>query len=187
MNTEKFKKYAAKWQRAGGGQCPRCLSLHIDKAPPAETHPRLLDIGAGNDKHMKEFKEKGYRVEGIDIGAQGIKEMDMHELDFPDATFDIIFMSQVFEHAIAPILALHEFNRVLRMKGVVFMNVPADCKQWVNADEHNFCVPRENYEALFRKCGFVPTFFQEDKEAINGGDEQRMWTFMFVKVRDEGI
>lgn len=188
MDTEKFRKFAKLYQICSGVCCPRVLSLHLDKMPSWETHPKLLNIGAGVGSHTEKLRMLGHTVEEIDIDAKnGMKFGDMHELDYPNASFDILFMSQVFEHSIAPLIAIYEFNRVLRMEGVVFLTVPANAPQWVNDNEHHFCVPRENITAMFQKCGFMEVYFAEDKENPNGGDEQKMWTIIFRKIREVGI
>ncbi len=46
---------------------------------------------------------------------------DAHELDFPDASFDVIVSMEVFEHLIHPGKALEAFHRVLRPGGTLVL------------------------------------------------------------------
>lgn len=41
---------------------------------PSGTSPSLLDIGCGTGKHLKIFKEKGFRVSGVDLSEGMIQE-----------------------------------------------------------------------------------------------------------------
>ena len=92
----------------------------------------------------------------------------------------------MFEHAVAPIIAALEFSRVLRVGGFAWVCIPTATKShtWVYADEHHFCVPRDNMCALFKKAGFTEYSYSEEKENANGGDEQFMQIFFFVKARE---
>jgi SAM-dependent methyltransferase len=44
---------------------------------------------------------------------------DVHALDFPDATFDVVHAHQVLQHVADPVQALREMRRVTRPGGVV--------------------------------------------------------------------
>ena len=79
-------------------------------------------------------------VVGIDIdpaavaharGAHGIdvREGDVAELPFDDATFDLVVSFETIEHVAEPELALDEFRRVLSPGGILVVSTP-------NADEY---------------------------------------------------
>ena len=97
----------------------------------------LLDVGCGDGWYMQQLISRGYEnVFGIDIGHNVIAEAsqkglrvkvgDMHELDFPDNHFDVIFCSHALEHAHSPPIVLREFRRVLNDKGRVVIVVPVE-------------------------------------------------------------
>ena len=44
---------------------------------------------------------------------------DIHELPFPDSSFDAVFTSAVLEHLVDPVKALQEIRRVLKLGGLV--------------------------------------------------------------------
>ena len=49
---------------------------------------------------------------------------DICDLPYPDCSFDMVWASHVLEHVNDPSQALHEVYRVLRFKGVAFLEVP---------------------------------------------------------------
>lgn len=44
---------------------------------------------------------------------------DVYDLDYPDATFDVVHAHQVLQHLASPVAALHEMRRVCKPDGVV--------------------------------------------------------------------
>ncbi|NUQ19025.1 MAG: class I SAM-dependent methyltransferase [Sphingomonas sp.] len=97
---------------------------------------RLLDAGVGTGRNMP-FYPPGSEVIGVDISPAmllrarrrrgqsraevQLRQMDVTNLDFPDATFDAIVASFLFctlpEELQAP--ALHELSRVLKPDGTL--------------------------------------------------------------------
>ena len=93
---------------------------------------------------MLELVAERARSEGLDNveTAEGL----MESLPLPDASADLVLMSQVLHHASAPEEALHEALRVLRPKGcLVLLDLAAHDQDWV----------REHYGDLW--LGFQPT------------------------------
>lgn len=94
---------------------------------PKEEYPKVLDIGCGAGE-VKALKEIGYDVTGITLGPMNIdyaKEVhdieivygDMHDLPFPEGSFDAVITKHSFEHCFAPILVTLEIWRVLNGGG----------------------------------------------------------------------
>jgi ubiquinone/menaquinone biosynthesis C-methylase UbiE len=59
-----------------------------------------------------------------EVAARGIENVqfavaDVHALDFPDDSFDVVHAHQVLQHVADPVLALKEMRRVCRPGGVV--------------------------------------------------------------------
>lgn len=103
------------------------------------TGMRVLEVGPGNGTYTlatgREVGEEG-RVVAIDIepriidklrqrvelegaGNIEVRVADAHQLPFPDASFDAIYMITVIGEIPAPLEAMHEFHRVLRHGGTL--------------------------------------------------------------------
>jgi len=155
-------------------------------APPEE-YPRILDIGAGCGAETKVLMDAGYEVVGITFGEDNIKyakerygieliEMDMHNLLFPNSSFDGALMIQTFEHAFAPWLFIIEMRRVLRNYGKVFLDVPdPDDEEMLRTIWHTSVLYPNQIKALFWKAGF--------KEVVDLSKKHRL-AFLFEKLPD---
>lgn len=102
-----------------------------------------LDLGCGPGTLVQALREQHpqVRVVGCDLShglcskAQArnpgvcIIEGDAEVLPFHDHQFDIVFMTEVLEHLLAPAQALHEIRRVLKPHGRLVLSVPN--RDWV--------------------------------------------------------
>ncbi|KAF9363555.1 hypothetical protein BGX34_003846 [Mortierella sp. NVP85] len=106
--------------------------------PHIEPEMSILDVGCGPGSisvDMARLVPKG-RVVGIDYSSDLISEAralaiqqgvtnvefqvgDIHTLDFPDNTFDIVHAHQVLQHVADPIQGLREMKRVTKPGGIV--------------------------------------------------------------------
>lgn len=87
----------------------------------------ILCVGARNEVELDIFARNGFRnVTATDLWSASprIVACDMHALIFPDASFDLIFASHVFEHSWDFARVAAECVRVLRPGGYVFCAVP---------------------------------------------------------------
>jgi methionine biosynthesis protein MetW len=86
---------------------------------------RVLDLGCGDGRLLAALAErKGCRGRGIDIDEQAVLACiqrgvavyhgDMMEgmSFYPDATFDVVILSQTLQQAAAPVRVIHEMLRV---------------------------------------------------------------------------
>jgi ubiquinone/menaquinone biosynthesis C-methylase UbiE len=99
---------------------------------------RLLDIGVGPGTITVDFAERltAGSVVGIDSASAAITETerlaadrrvnnltlsigDVYEMEFPDASFDIVHAHQVLQHLRDPAMALREMSRVCAPGGLV--------------------------------------------------------------------
>jgi SAM-dependent methyltransferase len=99
----------------------------------------LLDAGAGECAHRKYCghlryvsqdlaKYDGTGAVGLQMGTwdtSGIDIVsDITDIPVPDASFDAVLCSEVFEHVSDPVAALNELKRVLRPGGTLILTAP---------------------------------------------------------------
>jgi SAM-dependent methyltransferase len=98
-----------------------------------EFFPRLrgsvLDVGCGRKPYRAFIPARHYVGLEIDTPyTRGLQVADAfydgRTFPFPDAAFDAVLCSQVFEHVFAPAEFLREVNRVMRPGGRLVLTVP---------------------------------------------------------------
>jgi SAM-dependent methyltransferase len=87
----------------------------------------VLCVGCRNTLELDRFHARGFDdVIGIDVFSQreDIKVMDMHEMTFPDNSFDVVYASHALEHAYDVQRVVAEVVRVAREGAIVGVEVP---------------------------------------------------------------
>jgi SAM-dependent methyltransferase len=87
----------------------------------------VLCVGCRNAVELDRFRARGFDdVVGIDVFSQrdDILVMDMHEMSFPDDSFDVVYASHVLEHSYDVGRVVREIGRVARSGAVVGVEVP---------------------------------------------------------------
>ena len=110
----------------------------------------VLCVGARNTDEIKYFRQKGAKsVVGIDLFTDDpdLTIMDMHDLKFPDAQFDIVYSRHSFEHAYDKRKAAQEWIRVLKDGGIVIIEVPGKYK---GGGDYNRFEENEDVVGAFR-------------------------------------
>ncbi len=115
--------------------CPRCGSIARDRflyhcwttRTPYRRRLRLLEtsprLGEEYRSHMAELVN--YAASDYDERAhRGDRQLDLQNLDLPDASLDVVLTSHVLEHVPDTALALSNLHRVVVPDGVVFVMVP---------------------------------------------------------------
>jgi SAM-dependent methyltransferase len=116
--------------------CPHCSSidrerhlfLFLDRLNIME-HAR-----SGAILHMSpEYRLRGY-IEGHDLAsyvrgdltptADGVQQIDLHQIPYPDETFDLVICNHMLEHVANAELALREMRRVLKPGGRAICQTP---------------------------------------------------------------
>lgn len=127
---------------------------------------RLLDVGCGAGRHAYEGLRRGGRVVAYDLDASEVKDTatvlqamqdsdpsvsetggqgwavngDALHVPFPNASFDRIIASEVFEHIPDDRAAIAELTRVLRPGGTIAVTVPRwgpELVNWALSDEYH--------------------------------------------------
>lgn len=111
---------------------------------------KILEVGAGTGWQARELAARGYEVSAIDIPTSNhgkariwpIVDFDGRRIPFPDASFDIVYSSNVLEHVFDIVTLNCEMARVLRPGGHAVHYVPTSAwRAWSLA---------AFYPALFR-------------------------------------
>lgn len=95
----------------------------------------FLDIGTNMGCFLRHTRGRRWNVTGLDPSPSlselarkyfGLNVLTgfLHEQKFPDNYFDIITMTDVFEHLGNPKAMLREVHRILKPDGIVFIKVP---------------------------------------------------------------
>lgn len=94
----------------------------------------VLDAGAGTGIYRHLFSHCNYKAqdfckvpstEGKYIEMDYVS--DITSIPVPDESFDVIICTEVLEHVPEPIKAVHEFSRILRPDGKLFITAPLGC------------------------------------------------------------
>ncbi|MFN7875405.1 MAG: class I SAM-dependent methyltransferase [Pirellula sp.] len=87
----------------------------------------VLCVGCRNLVEVEYFESKSAsKITAIDLNGDEIKilSMDMHNLKFPDKSFDIVFSSHSLEHSFDPKKVISELSRVAIPGGIIAVEVP---------------------------------------------------------------
>ncbi len=109
---------------------------------------KLLDFGCGAGRHTVYFAKKGFQVYGFDKSAAAVEQAkealareslhadlkvwDMtRPLPYKDSFFDAVIATRVIHHTYTKnvVKIAKEINRVLRIGGYLFLQVPAYVRQ----------------------------------------------------------
>ncbi|KAM5488271.1 putative secondary metabolism biosynthetic enzyme [Microsporum canis] len=112
--------------------------------PHIQPDMQILDVGCGPGSMTVDFAKKVPRghvtgIEYVPDPLEGARELaalegvsnigfrvgDIHDLPFPDNTFDIVHAHQVIQHIADPVRAFQEMRRVVKQGGVVVVRESA--------------------------------------------------------------
>lgn len=147
-NAEIVKAYTkeAKFydeQRFGSKVNNYCSQVETRKMLKYLKPKKVLELGAGTGRYAALLAGLGFDYTRIDITPAMLNvakrkirnlklrarfvQMDAHELDFDEGTFDSVFCDRVFKLMENPIKVLRGVHRVLKADGRVIVNVEAKC------------------------------------------------------------
>ena len=113
----------------------------VARALRLNQNDRVLEIGCNKGKFLTKLIDKAKldqsKVHGIDVNETGIEYakhhakgsyavMDATRLQFPDASFDKVFMMHVLEHVPDHKATLREACRVIKDDGLLIITLPLD-------------------------------------------------------------
>ncbi|OPY28263.1 MAG: hypothetical protein A4E28_01657 [Methanocella sp. PtaU1.Bin125] len=142
------------------------------------TESRLLDAGCGSGKMAVPLARAGYRVVGMDLVRDGLREMrdkadadpvvgDVRSLPFKDGTFDAVVCYDVLQHLLEPERAgaAAEIRRVLAPGGQVFVEA-------FGREDMRYGGPEAEPHTFRRESGIVYHYFSEgEMESLLSGFE----------------
>lgn len=99
---------------------------------PERLNQKVLDVPSGSGALSVRMRDLGFEVYCCDIDpgnfeAQGFKflQADLNQpLPYPNETFDIVVSVAGLQRLYFPEVAIHEFYRILKPGGVLYLSVP---------------------------------------------------------------
>lgn len=136
-------------------------------APLLPVGGMILDVGSGSGPALEWFAEHGFKPVGIDLNADniaackalGFEVLRCDQNNLPEdwsETFDCVWARHVLEHSIAPLWTLHEFKRVLKPGGILYVEVPSPNTSSIHEQNvnHYSVFGDRMWQYLFLKAGF---------------------------------
>jgi SAM-dependent methyltransferase len=125
---------------------------------------RVLDVGCGQGLALEKFAAYGAIATGLTFGEDfeacrrkgfDVREMDMSFLDFPAASFDLLWARHSLEHSLFPYFTLDGFVTALRPGGLLYVEVPAPdtSANHQHNKNHYACLTRSTWVSLFGRVG----------------------------------
>jgi SAM-dependent methyltransferase len=154
---------------------------------------KVLDVGCGQGVALKLFAARGCDAIGVTLNdddvqacrANGHKvlKMDQSFLDFPDATFDVLWVRHCLEHSIFPYFTLSGFHRVLKPGGSLYIEVPApdtSCAHQTNGN-HYSVLGKSMLGSLLERSGFRVLEILDINFSVPAGPDT-YWAFLQQRV-----
>jgi trans-aconitate methyltransferase len=148
----------------------------------------IIDIGCGDGYAMEKMIEMGYEnVQGLTLHKQEWdickeKELSVHLMNYNfskmiDRFFHVVWMRQSLQFSFQPYYTMLELNRIMRINGWVYVEVPDTS----NADVPLATLDKDTYERLFRASGFE--VIQSDSITLSSGDISEKHNFFALVKR----
>lgn len=149
----KFLPYGRNTSSRENALCPSCLSLERHRLM-ALYMKRKTNFYTANLKvlhvapeycfidRFEQMKNLDYITADIESPLAKVK-MDIHQIPFPENTFDVAICNHVMEHVDDYILAMSELHRVLKPGGWALIQSPQDMKYEVTYEDPTITDPNE--------------------------------------------
>lgn len=172
---------------------------------------RLLDVGCGVANDLSRFAAGGASVVGIDLAEHSIelarrnfrqrglegefRVMDGERLEFPDASFDVVYCHTVLHFTPDPVRMIEEIGRVLAPGGQAIL-MTVNRHSWLNVLHRLFRIEIDHLDApvfhqftvrefrrlltpVFDEVAIVPERFPV-RTKVHGGLKARLFNTLFV-------
>jgi SAM-dependent methyltransferase len=140
-------------------KCPNCNSLERHRLQFLVVQNVLSELDTTNLRMLHfapepffqaYFSKKFPHYESADLSMKGVDHnVDLQQLPFEDASYDIVFASHVLEHIPDDEKAVSEIRRILKPNGIAILPVPIVSERTIEYPEPN---PNEAYHV--RAPGF---------------------------------
>jgi SAM-dependent methyltransferase len=195
----KFLPYGRNTSSRENALCPSCLSLERHRLM-ALYMKRKTNFYTANLKvlhvapeycfidRFEQMKNLDYITADIESPLAKVK-MDIHQIPFPENTFDVAICNHVMEHVDDYILAMSELHRVLKPGGWALIQSPQDMKYEATYEDPTITDPKErerhflqndhlrlfgrNYGRELEKGGFKVTEDRFVMDELSKADVQR--------------
>lgn len=118
---------------AGGHQ--KLFEFNLSLIEKYAKKGRLLDVGCGKGEFLSAAGKRGWQVFGIEPSANfaecaaagsgmDISRSQLENADYPDNFFDAITLNMVLEHISSPNSLIAAIKKVLKTKGLLFIEAP---------------------------------------------------------------
>ena len=105
---------------------------------------------------FKKMENLDYTTADLESPLAEVK-MDVHEIPFDDASFDVVFCNHVMEHVDDDIKAMSEINRVLKPGGWAIIQSPQDYNREETLEDPSITAPKER-ERVYWQSDHVRLF-----------------------------
>ena len=135
-------------------------------------------------QRFEAMKNLDYVTADIESPLAKIK-MDIHDIPFPDNTFDVAFCNHVMEHVRDDIRATSELHRVLKPGGWAIIQSPLDLTRDVTFEDNTITSPSER-EKIFGQNDHVRVYGKDYGRRLEKGGFQVIEDD-YVKKLDKSI
>jgi SAM-dependent methyltransferase len=185
----RFLPYGRGESARGNALCPNCLALERhrliwlylkERTDFFQAPKKVLHIApeACFIHRFEQLKNLDYITADIESPLAKVK-MDIHDIPFPDNTFEVAFCNHVMEHVRDDIRAMSEIHRVLKPTGWAIIQIPffnADLAETL--EDASITSPADRFKH----------YGQEDHVRMYGRDyPQRLAKAGFTVVEDDFV
>jgi SAM-dependent methyltransferase len=153
-----------------------------------QTRGRYLEIGCAGGAMLAEARNGGFDTVGVELSSEmaewgrkhlqlDIREGKVETQNFPEDSFNVVFLGDVIEHLPNPRTVLEEIRRILEPEGIVALAYPMELNSLVPRVRSAFHLGRQSphkpyhlfyydtctMKALLEQCGFEELMTKEDK------------------------
>lgn len=136
----------------------------------------FLDVGTNMGFFLRTAKDGQWNIYGVEPSSSlseiarkhfglNVKTAFLENADFDDSFFDIVTMTDVFEHVAEPKKLLDEVHRILKKDGILFIKVPNGLFNLFKLCSARICGKLSNYD-IFDSYEHLVHFSQNTLNAM---------------------